>query len=283
MGMSRITVAAVIVLMAMVPSSGTSAAGELRLFDLAKEVEVSLAEALPQIMRNRIILVGEQHDEERHHAAQLQVIKAVEASGVPLAVGLEMFQAESQDALDAWVDGRMSEAEFKEVFRANWNMPWFLYGGIFEYARERKIPLVGLNVSRAITRQVAKSGFASLSMEQRAQLPFVECRVDREYMDFIRRAYGAHAHGGFSFQNFCEAQLVWDKFMAVKALAYLKTREKATMVLIAGIGHAWKEGIPAQLMDHSTWTSTVLLPRIPGTVDQNTIRRVDADYLILDR
>ena len=82
------------------------AAEELRLYDLAHKKEVALSEALPGIRKSRVILIGEKHDRESHHRFQLEVIKALHATGEPLAIGLEMFQAESQQALDDWVGGR---------------------------------------------------------------------------------------------------------------------------------------------------------------------------------
>jgi len=266
--------------LALLSSCRISVGEELRLYDLAANKEIALSEALPEISKSRLILVGEQHDRESHHRAQLQVIKALHADGQPLAIGLEMFEAESRQALDDWVSGRMSEADFQRVYYENWNMPWSLYGGIFEYARKLKIPMVGLNVARAITQQVARGGFESLSPEQKAKLPFVECR-DREYMEFIRQAYGAHAHGHLSFANFCEAQLVWDKVMALNALGYLKTNERKRIVILAGIGHTWKKGIPDQLGSRSSMPFKVLLPQEPGSVEKGLINFADADYIML--
>ena len=66
---------------------------------------------------------------------------------------------------------------------------------IFHYSQEKGIPLVGLNIQRTIIRQVSQRGFQSLSKEERGKLPNMTCAVDDDYMDFIRRAYGAHAHG----------------------------------------------------------------------------------------
>jgi hypothetical protein len=99
----------------------------------------------------------------------------------------------------------------------------------------------------------------------------VECRVDREYMDFIRQAHGAHAHGHLSFADFCEAQLVWDKVMALNALGYLKTKERTRMVILAGIGHTWKKGIPDQLENRTSMPFTLLLPQVPGTIEKGLI------------
>jgi uncharacterized iron-regulated protein len=253
----------------------------MRLLDLAKKKETTLADALPELQKKRILLVGEQHDQKGHHAAQLEIIKALHKSGMPVTVGLEMFRANSQDALDQWVAGRFSEKEFQKTYYDNWGFPWELYSKIFEFAREAKIPLVGLNVPRAVTQQVARGGFRSLSEEQRANLPFVECRVDPEYMDFIRRAYGAHGHGQMNFTNFCEAQLVWDKAMALHAVGYVKNHPERILVLLAGIGHAWRKGIPERIEERASIPHAVLLPEIPDHLDKDSVTIEDADYLML--
>jgi uncharacterized iron-regulated protein len=257
-------------------------AAEMRLFDLAKKKETKLTEALPGLQGKKIVLVGEQHDQKGHHAAQLEIIKALHKSGTPVAVALEMFRTDSQDALDQWVNDRISEKQFQKIYYDNWGFPWALYSMIFDFAREVKIPLVALNVPRAVTQQVAQGGFKSLSEEQRAGLPFVECRVDPEYMDFIRRAYGAHGHGQMNFTNFCEAQLVWDKAMALHSIAYLKKHPDRTLVLLAGTGHAWKKGIPERIKERSSTSYAVLLPEIPDHLDKDTVTTEDADYLMLD-
>ena len=258
-----------------------SQAAEMRLFDIAKQKELKLSGALQDLQGRKIVLVGEQHDRRGHHVAQLEIIKALHRSGTPIAIGLEMFRANSQDALDQWVNGGRSEKEFQKVFYDNWGYPWPLYSIIFGFAREAKIPMVGLNVPRAVTQQVARGGFRSLSEEQRANLPFVECRVDPEYMEFIQRAYGAHGHGPMNFSNFCEAQLVWDKAMAVHALGYVKKHPDRTMVLLAGNGHAWKKGIPERIKESSSLTYAVLLPEIPENLEKDTVTLEDADYLML--
>ena len=255
----------------------------VRLFDVVEDKETTLAQVLPRMKQTRVVLVGEFHNLKRHHMAQLQIIRALHESGISLAIGLEMFRAESQHALDSWVSGKMTEEEFQKVYDDNWNFPWPLYSMIFAYARENRIPLVGLNVPRDVTRQVALEGFQSLSMEEKARIPNVTCRVDREYMEFIKRAYGAHAHGRLNFTYFCEAQLVWDKAMAIHALDYLKAHPNASMVLLAGTGHAWKRGIPEQMRQLSELTYTVVLPQISGRIEPGAVDVKDTDYIWLDK
>lgn len=253
-----------------------------RVLDVATGVETTLNEIISVIVKNkRIIFVGEHHNEERHHTAQLLVIRALHEAGVPVAIGLEMFRAESQGDLDRWVTGQLREKDFQKVYSNNWNYPWILYSRIFEYAKNMSIPLVGLNVPRAITLHVAQEGFQSLSKEERGKLPDVKCDVDQDYMAFIKKAYGAHAHGNLNFTHFCEAQLVWDTVMAVNALDYLEANPRYTMVLLTGTGHAWKRGIPAQIRRRSELQCIVFLPHIPKNIEPGLISVEDADYIMV--
>jgi uncharacterized iron-regulated protein len=106
--------------------------------------------------------------------------------------------------------------------------------------------------------------------------------VDKEYMDFIRKAYGAHAHGDMQFLYFCEAQMVWDAAMAVNALEYLRQHPQRSMVVIAGNGHTRKQAIPTQVRQRSDLTMTVILPEVPGVIENDTVDPTDADYIYLD-
>jgi len=196
-------------------------------------------------------------------------------------IGIEMFRSDSQAALDQWVSGRMGEGRFRSIYLDNWNYDWSLYRPIFAFARSRKIPLVGLNVSRRITAQVAHQGFKSLSKEQKGSLKGITCDVTPDYRDFIQQAYGVHGHGDMNLERFCEAQLVWDTAMAMRAVDYLRKHTRTIMVLLAGSGHARKLGIPAQLEKLGSESYAVILPETPGIFDTFLLTEKDADYLLL--
>jgi uncharacterized iron-regulated protein len=250
-------------------------------FDLTRAEKTTLSQVIPDLTKKQIILVGEHHSNESHHRAQLQVIQALSQAGARVAIGLEMFRNDSQLALDRWISGDLTEDDFQKYYYDNWNFPYSAYGPIFEYARENKIPLIGLNVSRDITRQVSRKGFQSLSKEQRGKLSEVTCRVDEAYMKYIRKAYGAHAHGNLNFAFFCEAQLVWDSVMAINSLNFIETSPQSIVVILTGIGHAQKAAIPQQIAQRSNLPLAVILPEVPGTIDAQAATTADADYLIL--
>ena len=273
------------IIIALVVFGSTAAAQnktvDLKFYDVAHSWEADVSKVLPDLKKSRLVLVGEHHTDANHHAAQLQVIRMLHAAGLDVVIGMEMFSSESQDALNSWVDSRIGQTAFEKIYYENWNYPWRLYSDILKYAREEKIPLVGLNVPRGITRQVANQGFQSLSEDQKEKISHVTCRVDKAYMDYIRKAFGGHGHGNLNFVYFCEAQLVWDTVMAVNALKYLSANPQSVMVILAGTGHVRKQAIPAQIRDRSDITLRVILPEVPGSIERSTVDSGDADYLVL--
>ena len=264
---------------------GVVAAGQkqsdLRMYDLKLGKETSISNAMGLLKQHRIILVGEHHSDKKHHEAQRDVIRTLKEADVQVAIGLEMFRSDSQQALDRWINGDISEEEFQQIYYDNWNFPWSAYRVIFDYARKEKIPLIGLNVSRDITRQVSQRGFKSLTANQKGKLSDVTCRVDKAYMDYIRKAFGAHAHGNLDFNYFCEAQLVWDNVMAINALNYLKKYPDAVIVVLTGMGHAQKGAVPRQIRKRSQMPLVVILPEVKESVDPETVTSKDADFIML--
>ena len=253
-----------------------------RIYDLKKNKEMLMSDVIADLKRDRIIIVGEHHANPNHHFAQLNVIQSLKESGVEVAIGLEMFRSDSQQELDRWVAGEIGEAEFVKAFYDNWGYSWESYRAIFDYARSQKIPLIGLNVPREITRQVATQGFQSLNKEQKGKLSNIACRVDKEYMDYIKKAFGGHAHGKLNFAYFCEAQLVWDTVMAINSLDYLDKNPNASIVVLTGTGHAQKNAMPRQIRQRSEVAHSVILPEVKGIIDTETVDKTDADYIMLD-
>ena len=256
-------------------------AADMTLWDVAGKTEISLEQAAAKLPSPGIVYVGEFHDNASHHAAQLAVIQSLDKHQRPVAVGLEMFQHIEQSILDAWVARALSEAEMRRAFARNWGQDWHLYRDIFLYCRDRRIPMVGLNVPRSITRKVAQSGFESLTPEEIGKLPPIVCRVDREYEEFLRRVLGSHGSES-GFRRFCEAQLVWDTAMAVYALEYLKAHPGRTVVVLCGMIHAWKKAAPEQAtQQNAEIKQAVIQPSVKGRWTPESVSPKDADYLIL--
>ncbi len=247
--------------------------------DLNRRDVIALEEMIADLSGVRAVFVGEVHDRASHHAAQLQLIKALHQAGVPLSIGLEMFRQDGQGDLDRWVAGELDVDAFRAIFERHWSY-WPVYREIFIYARDNRIPLVGLNIPRQLVKQVARSGFDSLNPEQREGLPLAYCNVSPRYREFMARALHGHPLEDTAFEYFCEAQILWDASMAVHLATYLQEHPERTVVVLAGNGHAWKHGIPEQLLRRGDYRTRVLLPEIPGRIDRATTSADETDYLL---
>lgn len=249
--------------------------------DVSEKIEVSRETLLADLRQVQVIFVGELHDHVGHHQAQLSIIDALDDDEKPLAIGLEMFRRDSQEDLDAWTANKVPLLEFLKAYRDNWSM-WQEYSKIFMHARNQEVRMVGLNIPRKITRKVAKNGFNSLSNQERQLLGNVQCEVDPEYGRYIRQAMGGYGGHGNQFLYFCEAQLLWDTIMARNLIDFLKENPDYRIVVIAGSGHAWKFGIPRQMVEQADISYRVVLPEISGRITRENMREDFADYLWLD-
>ena len=253
---------------------------QAHIFDVRKGKDVGYVQMIGDLQQVRLIFIGEIHDVAWHHQAQLQIIRSLHDAGVPLTIGLEMFRHDSQPALDQWVAKTTSEKEFLKVYEDNWSM-WPAYREIFRYARQAGVPMIGLNITRTVTEQVVRTGFDSLSAEQRKAVPLVTCDVDPTYQNYMHRVLGKYPHGGVRFRNFCEAQMVWDAVMAKNLIEYLGRHPKKVVVVIAGNGHSWKFGIPEQVRRHLTIPFRVIIPEIPGRIELSNVSSDETDYLLV--
>jgi uncharacterized iron-regulated protein len=237
-----------------------------------------------EVSKSRVIVIGETHDNQADHDLQLKIIRTLREGGLPLAVGLEMFRADNQELLDKWWRWGMSTEQFETIYRENWGLSWPLYRDIFLYSRQKRIPLVGLNVPREIVSKVAREGYGSLTVAERKKLPpGLTCTLDETYRSFIRKSFTEHAQSsGRSFDHFCEAQMLWDTAMAIHALEYLDKHPDSRMVILAGSAHAWKQAIPRQITKmRPDVTVSVILPVTGGKAGQEKLTVEDADYVVM--
>ncbi|MGK2906266.1 MAG: ChaN family lipoprotein [Desulfuromonadales bacterium] len=252
------------------------------ILDVAGDLEISFVALLDDLRRAQVIFMGEFHDHVGHHNAQLAVIDALDDDDErPLAIGLEMFRKDSQAVLDRWTGNDLPFLQFLSVYNDNWSM-WQVYREIFLHARNEGVKMLGLNIPRSLSSKVARDGFQSLSLEERQMLGNVQCQVNQFYSDFIRQAMGGYGGHGDRYLYFCEAQLLWDTMMARNLVEFLRKNQDYRVVVLAGSGHAWKFGIPRQMLEEEEISYRVILPEVFTRVDRTNVTKEAADYLWLD-
>ena len=260
----------------------SSASGKVRIERASNAGPVTMAQMVEEVRDARIVFVGENHGNRDHHRTQLEVIRTLHEAGEPVAIGLEMFRSNSQEALDGWVDDRIRESDFVRIFDDNWSGNyWPAYRDIFEYARVHDIPMVGLNVERRAVRQASRGGFASVDRRDIPPIQSVSCDPDEKYREVLRTAMGNHA-GKDAFVRFCEAQMLWDASMAWNLIDFAERNPDHVVVVMAGSFHSWKHGIPERVRAQSNGSLPfkVILPAGKEDPMSAALTGEEADYLV---
>ncbi len=213
---------------------------------------IASAQLLNDLSTKRVIFVGESHDQIEHHRIQVRMIHDLVAKGKDVVIGMEMFERSQQPTLDRWSQGLLTEEAFlKEVrWDTTWGVDYGLYKDILDEAKNRHLKVLGLNVPRDWVRAVAENGMQGLSPEDRKLLPEMDVK-NRQHRAYIVSIFRGHEKGSArDFENFYEAQCLWDEGMAESLSEFLKSpkAEGKTVLVFAGSGHVvFGFGIPNRL------------------------------------
>jgi aminopeptidase N len=212
----------------------------------------TLDDIFAELLKSRVIFVGEQHDRFAHHINQLLVIKKLHAAGLKFGVGMEMFQKPYQSAIDDYLAARTDERTFltRSDYYNKWRYDYNLYKPIIDFLKENRIPLVALNIEGHVTRKTAREGIDGLSKKQRRQVPDRLDFSDEQYREDLYAVFSTHGQdaGLDDFMYFLQSQTLWDETMAASAAEFLNTRPDHKLVVLAGNGHVrFKYGIPQRL------------------------------------
>jgi uncharacterized iron-regulated protein len=171
--------------------------------------------------------------------------------GIKLALGLEMFAEDQQPVLDRWQAG---EESFAHLIRGLGKEKWTNlkdYEPLIASARERKIPIVGLNASDSLVRKVAQEGVQGLTEPERKRLPEGFDRINPEHDRLLRLRLKVHrAFQDKSLEKIVLAQALRDATMARTAARFLDSAlgQDRTFLIVAGAGHvSYGFGIPERL------------------------------------
>lgn len=225
---------------------------------------------LEEMARRDVVLLGEEHANADHHRWQLQTLAVLHALRPRIVIGFEAFPRRVQPVLDRWVAGELSAQEFidQSDWHKVWNFPPELYLPLFEFARTNRIPMLALNVERALTSAVRRQGWDGVAQELREGLSRPAAAAP-PYVDLLYEVYGQHAQhgkpgrGDAAFTYFVEAQTTWDRAFA-QALAQPLQDSSTGRPLVVGImgaGHVRHgHGVAHQLRDLGIERVGTLLP-----------------------
>jgi len=206
---------------------------------------VTFEEMLDDLASAQVIYIGERHTNPRHHEIQLEIIEALHQRGLPLIVGMEMFDRTYNPVLEKWPRGELEESELIERthWYANWRYDYALYRPIMEFIRTEQVPLIGLNIPFHLPAKIATGGLDNLQPSDRKYLPEDIDLSDEAHRAYVQEVFSRHKmRGRDNFDYFYEAQTTWDEAMAESIAGELNSE---ILVVIVGGGHIVnKFGIP---------------------------------------
>jgi uncharacterized iron-regulated protein len=245
--------------------------------------KLAASDVLARAAKASVVLLGETHDSAEHHRWQLQMIAALHAQRPNMVLGFESFPRRVQPALDRWVAGELSEADFlaQSDWRNVWRMDPQLYLPLFHFARMNRIPMVALNVEQSLTREITQKGYDAVPADKREGVGRPAPPTDA-YLDWLVPIWAGHERPGAKpakpdrndpeFRRFVESQQTWDRAMA-EVLASATRRPGAPLVVgVMGVGHInHGYGVPHQLKALGVADFVTLLPWDRGAPCKNLV------------
>jgi uncharacterized iron-regulated protein len=216
-----------------------------------------------ELARSRVVLLGEQHARWEHQRWQLHTLAGLHARRPDMVIALEMLPRQAQPALNAWVAGELDEETFLE--KSNWRGAWGHehepYLPILHFARMHRVPVLAINIDRALHSRLTVEGWDAVSEGQRYRIsaPVPPPEAYRARLEAVYAEHPSASREGHEVERFVAGQLVWDRVLAA-GLAEAAS-DGALVVGLMGRGHLeYSHGVPHQLTDLGIGDSRVLLP-----------------------
>jgi len=249
-----------------------------KIFNTNTNAEISFEDMISDLGKKRVVLLGESHTNQMHHDVQFEIIKGLVESGKPVVFALEMFNADQDEALKAWSQGKSDPNTFMKQtdYLTTWSHNYRYYKAIFDYAREKNLPIYGANIDRKYASKIGRGGLSSLTEEDKKNLPEIDIsNVEHKFLIKVLMQ-GMDASMPQQFENMYPAQSLWDCAMGEGAIAAATKHPDATVVVLAGSGHViYNLGIGRVIKDRSDLSFASVVPvDIPEEIEEEGMVKV---------
>jgi uncharacterized iron-regulated protein len=178
----------------------------------AKGKKLSYKKMIRVLKEKDIVLFGEYHNNAIAHWLQLEATKDLSQSR-DLVLGAEMFEADNQEPLDLYLQGKLSAKGLDSNARLWKNYPTD-YAPLLNFAKENKLAFAATNIPRKFASLVSKGGFEkldSLSAKEKSWMAPLPIAYDAELPGYKKMLEMMGGHGG---PNLPKAQAIKDATMA---------------------------------------------------------------------
>jgi len=122
--------------------------------------KVSDGKLLKEASKSDMLLFGELHNNPIAHWLQLELVKVLHEKR-RLILGAEMFETDNQDALTAYLDGRIDSQGLDSLARL-WNNYKTDYAHLVDFAKTNGLAFIATNIPRRYASMVFRSDFEAL-------------------------------------------------------------------------------------------------------------------------
>lgn len=214
--------------------------------------ELTREELYARLDDARVIYLGEKHDNPRHHALQLEVLRTLVERGHRPAIGFEVFAVDETSTLMGYATWKprttqnasalpSPEERLREAL--GWgeqaDESWAFYGPLLELAREHGLIVFGIDLPRSLRARISRVGIDGLTNVERRQLYPSEFRAGA-YGDYVRaRLKDIHCgHGSDAYiERLYTNWRVRNDTMAMAITETLAQMDGEPVVVILGAGH----------------------------------------------
>lgn len=214
-----------------------------KIWDVSAQAFVSSNDVSQALLQSDIVILGESHDNPRHHELQNWALTTLLKAKREPAVSFEMIDQEQYEKLDL---SKISSAD--ALFDAlNWEKTGWpnrkLYHALFETVVSANLPIASANLARKTLHKVISQ--ASPPSDEVKQLLDAKPLTETERTSMLKELEESHCHmlPKQHVSGMITGQRVRD---AVMALSLLKHSHADPAVLIAGKAHGRLDrGAPA--------------------------------------
>ncbi|WP_207687604.1 ChaN family lipoprotein [Desulfonema limicola] len=233
------------------------------------------------------VFIGESHGDPCAHFLELNILEniykcyqkdAKENASRPIILCMEMFERDVQPVIDEYMNDMITEKHFLSASRA-WPGYMHNYRPVVEFAKEKKIPLIGANAPSRYANMVSRLGRDALNnLSEHAKnfwLPPLPYKKSSEkYKEKFKKFWeNIPAHSKINnnsqndkvFENFIDAQSLWDASMAFSIKKALDKNPTSLVLNINGIFHSSQQlGTPEHLLNYMPKANILTISIISG-------------------
>jgi uncharacterized iron-regulated protein len=178
----------------------------------AKGKKLAYGKMIKTLLKQDVILFGELHNNPISHWLEIEVTKSC-LSARELVLGAEMFEQDNQQAINLYLNGKMTEKGLDSAARL-WKNYKTDYAPLVNLAKENKLNFIATNIPRKFASLVSKGGFESLeklSDEEKTWIAPLPILYDAELPGYVKMLKMMEEH---KLPNMAKAQAIKDATMA---------------------------------------------------------------------